>query len=82
MLLTIDIGNTIHSIQSGIIYGYTGLVEHIVDKIRKEIKGELKVIATGGLSDVMVNECTCFDNVDPWLTLEGLRLIYNRANRS
>ncbi|MFN3760615.1 MAG: type III pantothenate kinase [Algoriphagus aquaeductus] len=67
--------NTIHAIQAGILYGYTGLVKGMLEAIRKEIQLDFKVIATGGLSSILTNLEEEFDVVDRNLTLEGLRLI-------
>jgi len=71
--------NTINSMQSGIIYGYVGLVDYIVDKMKLEIPGEVKdVVATGGLSTLIASESTTITKVDKFLTLEGLRMIYEK----
>lgn len=67
--------NTINSIQSGIIYGYTGLVEKLVDGMRAELGGEALVIATGGLSQTIAPLTDRFTMTEPWLILEGLRAI-------
>lgn len=67
--------NTIHAIQAGILYGYTGLVKGMLEAIRKETQLDFKVIATGGLSSILTNLEEEFDVVDRNLTLEGLRLI-------
>jgi type III pantothenate kinase len=68
--------NTVHSMQSGLLYGYVGLVEGMVARFRKELGPEMRVIATGGLAELIARETDVFQAVDPWLTLEGLRLIY------
>ncbi len=75
--------NTVHSMQSGILLGYVGLVEGMVDRFRQELGPEMRVIATGGLAGLVARQTTVFDAVEPWLTLEGLRLIYglNRQDR-
>jgi type III pantothenate kinase len=73
--------NTIHSMQSGLVLGHISMVEGMIDRIRREI-GEAKVIATGGLSAVFGPLTDHFDAVDPWLTLDGLRLIAERNPRS
>lgn len=69
--------NTIQSMQAGIIYGYVGLVDYIVEKMKEELnKPDIKVIATGGLASLIATESKTIDTVDRFLTLEGLRLIY------
>lgn len=70
--------NTISAMQSGIYYGFVGQVEGIVQRIKAEAKTEPKVVATGGLAELISNETRCIDKVDPNLTLKGLRLIYER----
>lgn len=67
--------NTVHSMQSGLIFGYVGLVKELLHRIKNELGGEAKVIATGGLSSVLAPLVGEIDAVDPWLTLDGLRLI-------
>jgi type III pantothenate kinase len=70
--------NTIQSMQSGIIYGYVGLVDYIVTRMKEELKSKkVKVIATGGLASLIATESKTIDDVDRFLTLEGLRLIYD-----
>lgn len=70
--------NTIHAMQAGIIYGYAGQVDGIVKRIRREMDTELKVVATGGLAPLICAETESVQEVNPMLTLEGLRLIYER----
>lgn len=72
--------NTINSMQSGIVYGHVGLVEGLVARLRGEIVGgeRAKVIAHGGLAEVMAGVTSCIDVVDPNLILSGLRLAYER----
>jgi type III pantothenate kinase len=68
--------NTVHSIQSGLLFGYVGLVKELVERFRQELGEDVRVIATGGLAELIAQETDIFDAVDPWLTIEGLRLIY------
>ena len=69
--------NTPHSMQAGLLYGYVGLVEGMVARFRVELGPEMKVIATGGLASLIAAETDVIDVVDPWLTLAGLRLIWD-----
>lgn len=70
--------NTVTNMQSGIVFGFAGLVEYIVKKIKREMKCEnVTVIATGGFSEVIAKEISCIDKVDKLLTLEGLRYLYS-----
>ncbi|MEN2282821.1 type III pantothenate kinase [Algoriphagus sp. SE2] len=71
--------DTIHAIQAGILYGYSGLVKGMIDTIEKETKAEYQIVATGGLSTVLTPLAEVFDEIDKNLTLEGLRLI-TKAN--
>ena len=68
--------NTVQSMQSGMLFGYVGLVEGMVARFRAELGPDMKVIATGGLASLIAKETEVIDAVDPWLTLEGLRLIW------
>jgi len=68
--------NTVASMQSGVLFGYVALVEGMVERIKEELGEEVKVIATGGLAGVIARESSAIQVVDPNLTLEGLRLIY------
>ena len=70
--------NTVASIQSGLFFGYVSLVEGMVKRIKGEMEGNPKVIATGGLADMIAHEASAIEYVEPFLTLEGLRLIYER----
>lgn len=69
--------NTEDAMQSGIFNGYVGQVEYIIKKINEDMGGKIKVIATGGMSDVIALETDSIDIVDPTLTLKGLALIYS-----
>ena len=68
---------TVEAIQSGALYGHAGLVDGIVERISEEMGGSPVVIATGGLSSTIVPHCRRVDTTDEYLTLEGLRLIYD-----
>jgi type III pantothenate kinase len=70
--------DTVSSIQAGIMFGYAGLVDGIVNRIKEETKTESTVIATGGLAKVMTAEAGSIDLVDEMLTLEGLKIIHSR----
>ena len=67
---------TIASLQSGIVYGFVGLVEELVGRFQNELGVRAHVIATGGLADVVAKHTGAIDAVDPHLTFEGLRLFY------
>jgi len=69
---------TVSSMQSGIIYGFAGQVDGIVQRICEEQRDKPRVVATGGLADLIARESRSIDIVNPLLTLEGLRLIYER----
>ena len=68
--------NTIHSMQSGLIFGFAGLVEGLVKRMRAELGGQARVIGTGGLAELIAAETSAIEVVEPDLTLIGLRLIY------
>ena len=68
--------NTIAAMQSGIIFGYVGLIEGIVARIREELGEKAKVVATGGYAELMAKETAVIDVANPDLTLVGVRLIY------
>jgi type III pantothenate kinase len=70
--------NTVHAIQSGLVYGYVALVDGLVARIQKENKVQARVIATGGFAPLLAPESDTIQEVDESLTLEGLRLIYLR----
>jgi type III pantothenate kinase len=76
--------NTVEVMQSGLVLGYAGLVEGLVRRLKREMtapEGRIRVIATGGLAEVVAPETPAIDLIDPQLTLKGLRLIYE-LNRS
>ncbi len=68
--------NTVHAIQSGLLFGYVGLVEGMVARFRQELGPEMKVIGTGGEVDLIARETKVIEILAPWLTLDGLRMIY------
>lgn len=69
--------NTQHALQAGLIYGYVATVEGLVDRFRESLGENMKVIATGGHVNKIADHTKAIDQVDPWLTLDGLRLIWN-----
>ena len=73
--------NTVHAMQSGLVFGYVALVEGMVERFRDELGPGMLVIGTGGLADVIAAETTVIEHLDPWLTLKGLHIVYdlNRA---
>jgi len=68
--------NTVMALQSGIFWGYVSLVEGLVARFRGELGADMKVIATGGLAEAVARETTVIQHVDPWLTLDGLKIVY------
>jgi type III pantothenate kinase len=71
--------NTINSMQAGAIYGYVGKVDYIVKRMKEEMGGgEIKVVATGGLARMISSESETIDEINSLLTVEGLRIIYER----
>jgi type III pantothenate kinase len=70
--------DTVSSMKAGIMYGYAGLVDGIVDRMKAEVQTGPRVVATGGLARVIAPETHTIDRVDEMLTLEGLRIIYSR----
>jgi type III pantothenate kinase len=74
--------DTVSAMQAGIIFGYAGLVDGIVERMKAEIKTKPLVIATGGLARLVASETKCIDKIEDMLTLEGLRIIYNLNTKS
>ncbi len=69
--------STVESIQSGAVYGFSGMVESMCRRIEAEL-GDCTVVATGGLGELMAPLSDTIDHVEPWLTLHGLRLVWER----
>jgi type III pantothenate kinase len=69
--------NTVHSLQSGLLFGYVGLVEGIVARFCSALGPSTKVIATGGLAEIIAKETKVISILAPWLTLDGLRIIHD-----
>ncbi len=74
--------NTIHAMQSGLLFGYVALVEGMVARFRQELGPEMKVIGTGGLAEIIARETEAIQILAPWLTLDGLRLIWQMNRES
>ncbi len=74
--------NTIHSMNAGIVYGYAGLVEGIINRMKREAGKDLRVVATGGLAPLIASECPAIERVDDYLTLKGLRIIFERNRKN
>jgi type III pantothenate kinase len=74
--------NTIASMSAGIVYGYAGLVEGIISRMKHEVGGSVRVLATGGLAPLIAGECSAIDEVDEYLTLKGLRIIFERNRKT
>ncbi len=68
--------NTVHAMQSGLLFGYVSMVEGMVERFRAELGSEMKVIATGGLAEIIARETKVIHHIAPWLTLDGLRIIW------
>jgi type III pantothenate kinase len=69
--------NTVLSMQSGFFFGLVGLVEGIVGRFRRELGDDMRVIATGSLAEMVARETDVIQVLAPWLTLDGLRLVYS-----
>jgi type III pantothenate kinase len=73
--------NTVEALQSGIIHGFAGQVDGLVSRMSRELSDDpdqVTVVATGGLAPLVLDEARCIDEYEPWLTLIGLRLVYER----
>ncbi len=69
--------NTAHSLQSGLLFGYVGLVDGMVQRFRKELGPEMKTIGTGALIELIAQETKSIDIIEPWLALQGLKIIHD-----
>jgi type III pantothenate kinase len=79
---TVIAKNTASSLQSGLVYGFAGQVDGIVERIRGELGVEAQTVATGGLADLIVPHAETLEQIDPFLTLEGIRLVWERNSGS
>jgi len=70
--------NTTEALQAGIVYGFAGQVDTIVRRMTAELGGKVTVIATGGLAGILLGVCETIERHEPWLTLHGLRIIFDR----
>ena len=70
--------NTVDAIQSALIFGTAAEADGMIERMRKEFGGDATVVATGGLAPLVIPHCQFVDEHDPWLTLEGLRLVFER----
>jgi type III pantothenate kinase len=68
--------NTVHAMQSGLLFGHVAMVEGMVARFRAELGPKMKVIATGGLAEIIAKETNVLEIIAPWLTLDGLRIIW------
>ncbi len=73
--------NTVHAMQSGLLFGYVAMVEGMVQRFRAELGPDMKVLATGGLAETIASETQVIDQIVPWLTLDGLQILW-QLNRS
>ena len=71
--------NTVHAVQSGLVLGYLSLIEGMIERIKRELDGKPTVIVTGGYAEVFAAASPLIDVHDPDLTIDGLRLIYQRV---
>ena len=69
---------TVESIQAGAVFGFVGMIDSIVSRMQKEIGKPAQVIGTGGLLNVLIQEVRSIQTIDPFLTLEGLKILYDR----
>ena len=73
--------NTTTNLQAGLVFGFAGVVDYIVRKVKREMKcPDMQVVATGGFSEIIAKEVSCIDHVDKLLTLQGLKYLYDLNN--
>jgi type III pantothenate kinase len=70
--------NTVHAMQSGVVLGHVAMVDGLVERIQRENKVKARVIATGSWAPIVAAESSTIEDVDEFLTLDGLRIIYER----
>ena len=75
---TIICRNTVNAMQAGVIFGFVGQIDEIVRRIKAEMREDMRVIATGGMAKMISRESKTIDKVDNFLTLTGLRVLYER----
>jgi len=68
--------NSVHAMQSGLLFGYVAMVEGMVNRFRQELGEDMKVIATGGLAEIVARETNVIEIISPWLTLDGMRILW------
>jgi type III pantothenate kinase len=73
--------STVEAIQSGIYYGYVGLVDGMIARMLEEMLSVSRIVATGGLASLMADASQYIDTIDETLTLDGLRIVYDRIKR-
>ncbi|MEW6172393.1 MAG: type III pantothenate kinase [Bacillota bacterium] len=74
--------NTVQSMQAGIVLGFAGMVDEIVRRIKAELKEDPSVVATGGFAELIARQSQTIEQVDPYITLTGLRLIHERNQQA
>ena len=77
----IDFNGSRRAMQSGILFGYAAMVDGMVEKLSKEMEPDLTIIATGGLSSVIAGESKSIGHEEPYLTLNGLRIIFDKNRK-